>query len=431
MHRPQRPSSCYRKPLSVGVAALTSVALLAACGGGDTASGDGDGQTLTIWANTSFVGNGDTPLQEAADAFSEANDVEITLQGVAANDLAPNLVTTVTGGSGPDVAIIDSSFIPQLAAGEVIENVTDRAADLEGIYHDGAWSYGQYVGDQYGLPVDASNTALFYNVGMLEEAGVEVPTTWDELLDAATTLTQPENDQYGYMIGALGYGSFSFWPWLWQNGGEITDEDATEVMFNSEAGHEAFQFYADLALEHEVAPPEFPTVTSSWDEYVAPFVQERVAMMAIGPWGIEPIEAGNPELEYAVAPLPEGKEAASILGGSSITMAANAQNPDMAWEFMEWFTAAEQMHYIQDMGRIPGNAAVIGSDWATEDPARQVFVDQMPIARARPATPLWGDIEWGSFANAWDSVIQGDQTPADALEAAAVEAQTSLDSANN
>src|SRR5699024_7852353 len=135
MHRPQRPTRGRRTTLSVGVAALASVSLVAACGGGDAGGEGGDG--LTIWANTSFVGNGDTPLQEAADAFGEANDVEVTLQGVPANDLAPNLVTTVTGGSGPDAAIIDSSFIPQLAAGEVIADITDRSADLEDSFHEG------------------------------------------------------------------------------------------------------------------------------------------------------------------------------------------------------------------------------------------------------------------------------------------------------
>src|SRR5690606_2332722 len=97
--------------------------------------------------------------------------------------------------------IVDSSFIPQLAAGEVIQDVTDRASSLESDFHEGAWNYSQYNGQQYGLPMDSSNTALFYNVGMLEEAGVEVPTTWDELLDAAITLTDAENDTYGYMLG--------------------------------------------------------------------------------------------------------------------------------------------------------------------------------------------------------------------------------------
>src|SRR5690606_4481718 len=109
---------------------VATVALVAGCSsadgedGGD--GGDGESQALTIWANTAFVGDGDSPLQQAADAFAEEHDVEITLQGVAANDLAPNLITTVSGGRGPDVAIVDSSFIPQLAAGEVIQDVTDR-----------------------------------------------------------------------------------------------------------------------------------------------------------------------------------------------------------------------------------------------------------------------------------------------------------------
>ena len=51
------------------------------------------------------------------------------------------------------------------------------------IYEDGV----------YGLPYACNTIALFYNVDMLEEAGVEVPTTWEELVDAAEKLTTEEH----------------------------------------------------------------------------------------------------------------------------------------------------------------------------------------------------------------------------------------------
>lgn len=436
MHRPQRPTQGRLnrgKAFRVSVAALATVSLVAACG----SDGDGDGngsdgtESLTIWTTTATAGSGDTALENAVAAFGEEHGVEITVQGIAANDLSPNLVTAVTGGEGPDVAILDTSHIPQLAAGEVLKDITDLSADLEDQFHEGAWQYSQYDGKQFGLPTDSANTALFYNVTMFEEAGLEVPTTWDELVDAAVELTIPEEDQYGYMLGALGYGSFSFWPWLWQNGGEITGDDPGDVLFNSPEGQEAFQFYADLALVHEVAPPEFRTVTSNWDEYIAPFVQERVAMMVIGPWGLGPIRDGNPDMDFAVAPLPQGKEAATILTGSSIAMAANAEDPDLAWELIEWIATSDEMiEHMQSIERFPAHKDVVDSEWAKADPIRQVFVEQMPIARARPASPLWGDVEWGSFANAWDSVIQGQATPSEALESAAEAATETLSSAN-
>src|SRR5690606_7764693 len=252
-----------------------------------------------------------------------------------------------------------------------------------------------------------------------------VPTTWDELRDAAIELTGGE--QYGYMFGAQGQGAFLFWPWLWQNGGQILGDDMTAA-FASDEGIEAFEFYAGMAMTDKVAPPEFIASNASWDQYVAPFAQERVAMMAIGPGGTFPVQDANPDLDFGIAPLPSRKESASVLGGAAIGVGHHAQNAETAWEFVRWMTASEQMHYIQDTGNIPGRTEVVESDWAKEDPLRQVFIEQIPVSRARPAIPTWGDVEWGVMANMWDSVIQGQAAPADALLAAVDEANNALSS---
>lgn len=407
-----------RTVLGVG-GGLAVAATLGACGSGGSGGGGGGGGSLEIWANTSIAGEGDSGLQQAAKAFGEAQDVEVTVQGLATKDLVPKLTTTVTGGSGPDIAIVDSSSVPQLAQAEVLADVSEQAAGVADQFIETVLEYSTYDGKQFGLPYDCSNVAFFYNKGMLDEKGIEVPTTWDDLRSAAIELTG--GGQYGYMLGAQGYGSFLFWPWLWQNGGSIMNDDATEVLFNNELGQEAWQFYADLWLKDKVVPEEFVGASSSWDEFLAPFIQGKVAMMPMGSWGLAPIAEGNPDLELGIAPLPQKTEAASILGGSTVALSAKSENAELAWQFVEWCTASEQSSYIQDGDRIPGRTDVIESDWASEDPARKVFVEQMEVSRARPAIPIWGDIEWGVVANAWDAVVQGQKSPADALNAAAEE----------
>lgn len=399
--------------LGGGLAAATT---LSACGKGGGAGG-GSG-TLEIWANSAMT-EGESGLKKAAEAFGEANDVEVTVQGLATKDLVPKLTTTVSGGSGPDVAIVDTSSVPQLAQSEVLADVSDKAKGVADQFVETALEYSTYDGKQFGLPYDSNNVALFYNKGMLDEKGISAPTTWDELRDAAIELTG--GGQYGYMLGAQGYGSFLFWPWLWQNGGSILSDDVSQVEFDNELGIEAWQFYADLWLKDKVVPEEFVGASSSWDEFLAPFIQGKVAMLPMGPWGISPIAEGNPDLELGFAPLPQKTEAASILGGTTVSVSAKSKNADLAWQFAEWCTSADQVSYIQDQGRIPARKDVVDSDWASEEESRKVFVEQMEVSRARPAIPIWGDIEWGTVANAWDAVIQGQQSPADALKAAAEE----------
>lgn len=426
-----------RRLLALGGGVAAGVTL-AACGtgpasngGGETSSGSGDGGsssgggTLELWGNTSIIGDADSPLSQAAAAFGEEFGVTVNLQGIPTQDLVPKLTTTAAGGSGPDVAIVDVSSIAQLAAGQVLADISSQSGEVSGDFPTELLAGASYDGKQYGLPYTTNNVALYYNKAMLDSAGIAVPTTWDELRDAAIELTGGE--QYGYMFGAQGQGAFLFWPWLWQNGGQILNDDMTAA-FASDEGIEAFEFYAGMAMTDKVAPPEFIASNASWDQYVAPFAQERVAMMAIGPWGTFPVQDANPDLDFGIAPLPSRKESASVLGGAAIGVGHHAQNAETAWEFVRWMTASEQMHYIQDTGNIPGRTEVVESDWAKEDPLRQVFIEQIPVSRARPAIPTWGDVEWGVMANMWDSVIQGQAAPADALLAAVDEANNALSS---
>lgn len=410
-------------------------AALAACGtgpsgeseapsGGDQDGDSGGANSLDVWANAAIAGDSNSGLQRSAKAFGELRGITINVQGVPTQDLVPKLTTATTGGSGPDVAIIDVSSVPQLAAAQVLADITGESGAVSSAFSDELMLGSQFESKQYAIPYMTNNVALFYNKEMFSDAGIEVPTNWDDLRSAAIELTG--GDQYGYMMGAAGQGAFLFWPWLWQNGGAILNEGNDQATFADESGLEAFEFYAGLAVKDKVVPPEFVGSSAAWDQYVAPFVQERCAMMAIGPWGIGPLEEGNPDLEWGVAPLPGQDQNASILGGASMAVGANSQNPDHAWEFVEWATANEQMGYIQDSGNIPARTDVIDSPWASEEEAREVFIEQMSVSKTRPGIPIWGDIEWGVMADMWDSVIQGQKAPADALREAAKEADAKL-----
>ena len=276
------------------------------------------------------------------------------------------------------------------------------------------------------MPFDTSNVALFWNKKMFEKAGIaSAPTTWDDLRSAAKELTGGK--QYGYMLGAKGYGSFLFWPWLWQNGGTITNPENTTATFNDPAGLEAWQFYADLYLTDKVVPPTFLGVTDSWDQFTQPFLTEQVAMMAIGDWGIAPLAKGNPGLAYEVAPLPKKVKNATVLGGNAVGITKATKNVDTAWKFVSWLTDVKQESVLENgYQRIPARTDITGSSFAQGNQARSVFVEQASAAVSRPPIPNWGDIEWGVMADGWDSVVQKKKSPAQALNDAAAAATAKL-----
>ncbi len=410
---------------------LAAMAALSACGGNDSSSGgSGSGSgakgTLTVWASTAFAGDSGSALNKAAQQYGGKNNLSIEVQGFPANDLTKKITTALAGGGGPDVIIADVSSIPQFGAGNMLADLTSRFKPIESQFFPGNVAAATYQGAVYAVPFDTSNVALLYNKKMFQKAGIaQAPTTWDELLAAAKELTG--GDQYGYMLGAQGYGSFLFWPWLWQNGGRILDDAGTKALFNDPAGQEAWAFYSGLYLTHKVVPPTFLGVTQAWDQYIQPFLTEKVAMLAIGDWGLSPIAKGNPGLEYGVAPLPKGKQSATVLGGNAIGITSAAKNADAAWGFVSWLTGAEQESVLKDgYKRIPARTDVASGSTAGLDEAHQVFVEQAASANTRPTVTAWGDIEWQIMASAWDTVIQKKKSPQQALNDAATAANKAL-----
>lgn len=424
---PHTPLS--RRSVLLGAGGIAAAAALAGCdksSGGNAGTSGGAGGPLTVWASTTFAGTTSTALAQAAQEYGSKHNATITVQGFPANDLTGKITTALGGGSGPDIVIVDAAQVPVLAAAKLLVDITGRFNPIKDQYFAGNVASVTYNKASYAVPLDTNNVALFWNKQLFSKAGIaNPPSTWDELRSAAKELTGGK--QYGYMLGAKGYGSFLYWPWLWQNGGQITDSTAAKAAFNSPEGLEAWNFYSGLYLADKVVPPTFVGVTQAWDQYIQPFLTQEVAMMAIGDWGIAPIAKGNPSLEYGVAPLPKGKQAATVLGGNAVAVTKVAKNQDAAWGFVSWLTAKEQEHVLQDgYKRLPARTDVSNSSFSSADPARQVFAGQAAVAKSRPSVAQWNSIEWGVMADAWDSVIQRTKAPEQALNEAADAATKAL-----
>lgn len=415
-----------RRFLGLGAGALAGAAL-AGCGGSSSTVGSGDGggsgngggggsDTLTVWGSNAWS-DGDAPFVKALENYPDA---EVEYEPFPANDLVDKITTAINGGGGPDVMLLDVSQVTQFGASGLFADITDQFSPLAGDFFEASVLSAQFEGRQYAVPYDTNNVALFWNTRLFAEAGIDSPpTTWEEFLAAAVELTH--DDQYGFMMGALGYGAFLWWPWLWQNSGQILTDDLTKAAFNDEAGREAWQFYADLHLKHGVVPPTFLTVTQSWDEYNDPFIGEKVAMMTTGSWAMASIETINPELEYAVAPLPTRDRGATVVGGNALAVSAESAKADAAWKLIEYLVSADQRSVIEESSRMSARRDVVDTEYVKADPALQTFAQQAEYGVARPSIPNWGQIEWGVMAESWDSVIHEQAAPLDALDQAQAE----------
>ncbi len=384
-----------------------------------------DSGKITFWVISPFTPDENAPIYAAAKQYQEANGVEVVVESTAPPEMLNKLITAVRGGGGPDVVSVDSAWNATLGAAQILTDVSERFAPISDQFFAGPVGTGKYLDVQYAVPWYTNNVALFYNTKLFEAAGIDgPPATWDELVEKGTALTSGEN--YGLMLGGGGFGSFQFWPFAWQNGATLISEDGKLAEFDSEAGQEAWQFYSDLYLTHKIVPEDVKSAGESWDQVFAPFIQERAAMVMAGDWAIGAFKDGNPDLQFAVAPLPKGKEAATVIGGFNLGIPTTAPNPDEAWKFIEWLTAQEQESILQGYNRIQARADILDTEYAAKDPLIKVFIDQSAVGRARATVPAWDEIENTIMSDAWDSVLLGEATPADALADAAEQTNTLL-----
>lgn len=398
-----------RRTLAKGSVALAAASALSA----PSVIKAQDGGKLTFWVISSFTPDENAAVFKAAADYKEATGIEVSVESTAASDIRDKLTTAVLGGEGPDVVSVDSAWNAGLAASGITSDITAQFTPISDQFFAGPVASGSYLGVQYAVPWYTNNVGLYYNKGMLDAAGVTPPTTWDELVDTSTKLTS--GDQYGLMLGANSFGAFTWFPFAFQNQATLISADGKQAEFGSPAGQEAWQFYSDLYLTHKVVPEDIKAATTAWDQVFAPFIQERAAMLFCGDWATYAISNGNPDIEFAVAPLPVGKEAATVIGGYNLAIPPTSSNAAAAWDFIAWMTAQEQEWILQSYNRIQSRSDIVDTDYASSNPILQVFIEQSAVGHARATVPDWGEIEQTILADAWDSVILGEATPADAL----------------
>ncbi|WP_277207217.1 ABC transporter substrate-binding protein [Isoptericola croceus] len=341
---------------------------LAACSSGETGSGEAaqdaeaaleEGGEITVWA-------WDPTLESvAADFEAENPNITVNLENVGTgNDQYTALQNAIAAGDGvPDVAQIEFYALPQFAISEALADLTPYGADqLEGTFTPGPWGAVQQEGAVNALPTDSGPMALFYNARVFDEHGIEVPTTWDEYVEAARQLHEADPD--AYLTNDVGDAGFTT-SLIWQAGGRPYQVDGTDVTVDfTDAGTQQFTSTWQTMLDEELVAP-----VGSWsDEWYQGLSDGSIASLVIGAWMRGNLESSVPGAsgDWAVAPMPRwesGQDVTAENGGSSLAIPAASENADLAWAFLEYATVGDGVATRVAEGAFPATVAEL------EDPA--------------------------------------------------------------
>ncbi|MBG0718289.1 extracellular solute-binding protein [Microbacterium sp. 2C] len=255
-------------PIAVaGVAALA----LAGCAEGGSSSGESSGDAGgTVRIAGGITGSEADALQKVFDDWSADSGVKVTYTGD--KSFESNIVTKVTGGDAPDIAIVPQ---PGLLKSLVDTGDVKPAPEEVEKNVDANWSpdwkkYGTFDDTFYSAPMLANIKGyVWYSPAKFKEWGVEVPKTWDELL----TLTKTIQEKTGAAPWCAGFesGGASGWPgtdWiedlvLRQSGPEVYDQWVdNEVKFTDKPIADAFTAVGDILLNPAYVNAGFGDVKS-------------------------------------------------------------------------------------------------------------------------------------------------------------------------
>ncbi len=383
----------------------------------------------------SWVGSSET-LQALRDQFHELHpNITVEFEDVPAEEFTDRLTTRIAGGNPPDVAFMDQAYVVDFASRnaflELGPYAEKSAAVVVDDYVPAFLNAAMYEGKLYGIPYDGETTGLFYRTDLFEAAGItEAPTTWEDFEAAAKALTNADERTYGFIMFAP-EAAYYWYPWLWQNGGELLSEDGSEVLFASDEGKEAAEFYVGLA---EYSPADYLN-SNSYDGRIA-FAEGQVAMYVAGAWFAGVMQSEFPDIDglWAAAPLPERKQCATTVAGDTLVIPASSKNHDASWKWIEFLSAPQNLA-LWTLGTPENPSTLLPTRTSLledpnifqNNPIMEQFAQQMEcgVTNAAP-NPRWGEIE--TYLNdALGRAIYGETDAATALEEAAAEGQAILD----
>ena len=181
------------------------------------------------------------------DTFTPKTGINVNVKLININAL----LTAVVAGNGPDVVISAYSRAPvDYALRNAVVNLK-RFSDCDEVltqFKPSAYEAYKYNGEVFALPEQETFNLLFYRKDILEQLGLEVPKTWDELVEILPTL-QGQNLAVGipYPQLATAEGDITtFYSMIYQRGGSVYNDSGTKSVIDSEEGIAAFKQYTSF-----------------------------------------------------------------------------------------------------------------------------------------------------------------------------------------
>lgn len=365
-------------------------------------------------------------LNDVFKDFEAQEGIRVDYRKQSHRDYRERLEQALLSGSGPDVFRYHMTWVPMLADQlAALPTGIMTSAEYQQTFYPISFETLQASGRIVGIPLMYDGLALFYNKEILRNANLSVPTTWSELRGTANQLTVPGNvnsrrddniTQAGLAIGnASNVDHFAdvLALLILQNGGDLTDPTSQNVV-------DALTFYTNFIKQDKVWSNNLPNSTLA-------FARGEVAMIFAPSWRALEIKQSNPNLDFAVARVPQLSSEENIAWATfwAEGVNKNSSKQEAAWKLLKYLSSPEVLRKFYNNASLlrPFGEIYPRPDMASElsdDEYLAAFIDDAPDAKSLPMASFTHDngvndqlIQY--YADAINAVLAGDQ-PLEALE---------------
>ena len=356
------------------------------------------------------------------EAFEAENpDVKILYDDAAIGaDMDTKLNTLFAAGDGPDLighGIL--SVASRVEQGHYLP-IDDYFANWEGKDNlmPSVLANGTYKGHTYGIGYSTTPYVFAYRKDLLDEAGLSVPATWDELAETARALTQKnENGEItfsGFCFPASAGNLVELDVFVYGNGGAYMDADSNPIMTGDEKV-EAIEFLKGLL-------PDVNIAYSSSD--TNPFIKGEAAMTLINNVALTSMMAEDSEYhdKVGIALPPNNGTKATFSGCNMLFIGRDCVDTDAAWRFIEFVMTEDSTLKRAEMCNIPVTLSSLADEFIAMDPWNSVRVECVENGIGMPRA-IWSTSFQTIRNELAQNVLFGDIDAAAALQ----EAQDSLE----
>ncbi|WP_090792352.1 extracellular solute-binding protein [Pelagirhabdus alkalitolerans] len=396
-------------------------------------------------------GNGDENGNDQA-GDSEAEAVELTLFSSVTNESDQAIFEEVIERFEEENDHIQIDYNFPTSEYESMMRVRMGADDMPDLFDTHGWAvnrYGDYTmdlrdmdwvdnldpslepiitdddGKVYAYPMNQANDGLTYNVGILEEYDIDVPETFDELMDAlreirdqsdgeVTPLWFPGSDRYslGYFLDIMST------PLLVTH----EDHDYSEELKAGEYGWDEYTYLPEKLLQmQEEDLLNVDVLTAQTHEQTQLFAQDKIGFV-MGTLPVDSIHELNEDIELGIMPVPpihDGGEK-SWIGGERFTLAVaqNSDHPEEAKQFIEFLAQPDIAQKVAEGTNLPSGLENVSAEIYYQD-----FYEEYDDVIVEP----YFDREflpsgmWDVYGETAQELLSGRMTPEEVTEQMAAE----------